>query len=115
MSESLFFGGFRFELTSPACPEQYDVYDANNKRVGYVRMRSGRFLFYFIDAHGFRHDMIVARVQDSGSFADDAERARWLGCCADCLGAVTQWAEYGWSNDDRALVDSPPPQCGEGW
>lgn len=26
-----------------ACPEQYEVYDKNNKRVGYLRLRHGEF------------------------------------------------------------------------
>lgn len=31
----------RFEQTCFACPEQYNVFDENNKQVGYVRLRWG--------------------------------------------------------------------------
>ena len=108
INNTISLGEFEFKLTSFCCPEQYDVFDADNRRVGYVRVRSGRLLCYAIDADGVRHDMILARLHDVGGFRDDAERLRWLGCCADALRAVPEWeADNRWSGDDRRFVDAP--------
>lgn len=41
--EELFIDGYRLVLTSLACPEQYDVFNANEVKVGYLRLRSGYF------------------------------------------------------------------------
>ena len=38
--------GFRFDRTSLACPEQYDVYK-DGKQVGYLRLRHGCFTVYY--------------------------------------------------------------------
>jgi len=35
--------GFKLICTSTACPEQYDVFDAVGKKVGYLRLRHGMF------------------------------------------------------------------------
>ena len=35
--------GFRLVCTSPACPEQYDVFDSTGNKVGYLRLRHGHF------------------------------------------------------------------------
>jgi hypothetical protein len=35
--------GYRLFCTCPACPEQYDVFDSNNTKVGYLRLRHGWF------------------------------------------------------------------------
>ena len=91
-NDSIFIGGFRFELTSVGYPEQYDVFDRCNNRVGYVRFRGGRFLFYIIDDRGVRHDMVRARTHRDGMFRDITERAMWLSICTDCLKSWQDWA-----------------------
>jgi hypothetical protein len=35
--------GHKLVRTSWACPEQYDVFNASGKQVGYLRLRHGRF------------------------------------------------------------------------
>jgi hypothetical protein len=35
--------GYKLFCTCPACPEQYDVFDNNNTKVGYLRLRHGWF------------------------------------------------------------------------
>lgn len=35
--------GYLLEMTSCACPEQYDVLDKDGKQVGYLRLRGGYF------------------------------------------------------------------------
>ena len=35
------YGGLYFMCTCGACPEQYDVFDADGNEVGYVRLRHG--------------------------------------------------------------------------
>lgn len=37
----IYICGLTFKCTCTAFPEQYDVYDINNKQVGYVRLRHG--------------------------------------------------------------------------
>lgn len=34
---------YRLVCTSVACPEQYDVFDADGQQVGYLRLRHGMF------------------------------------------------------------------------
>lgn len=40
---TLYIDGFKLVCTCGACPEQYDVYDADDKQVGYLRLRHGYF------------------------------------------------------------------------
>lgn len=40
----IYICGLTFKCTSTCCPEQYDVYDINNKQVGYVCLNYG-YLF----------------------------------------------------------------------
>lgn len=47
----LVIDGYRLEMTSCACPEQYDVFDAAGKQVGYLRLRHGYFRADYPD-HG---------------------------------------------------------------
>lgn len=39
----LVIDGYRLEMTSMACPEQYDVFDVDGTQVGYLRLRHGYF------------------------------------------------------------------------
>lgn len=36
-------GDYKLVQTCGGCPEQYDVYNANNEKVGYMRLRHGYF------------------------------------------------------------------------
>lgn len=42
---------FRLEMTSVACPEQYDVF-YGDEQVGYLRLRHGVFRCYFPNSDG---------------------------------------------------------------
>jgi hypothetical protein len=35
--------GYHLQQTCSACPEQYDVFDNNDKQVAYLRLRHGHF------------------------------------------------------------------------
>jgi hypothetical protein len=41
--EDLEINGYRLVCTCAACPEQYDVFKQNGSKVGYLRLRHGRF------------------------------------------------------------------------
>ncbi len=41
--QDIIIDGCRLIMTSMACPEQYDVFDENDKKVGYLRLRHGTF------------------------------------------------------------------------
>lgn len=40
------------KMTCEACPEQYDVFDSEGKKVGYLRLRHGGFLADYPDCGG---------------------------------------------------------------
>ena len=40
------------KMTCGACPEQYDVLDAEGKQSGYIRLRGGNFRVYYPDTGG---------------------------------------------------------------
>jgi hypothetical protein len=44
---------FVLTMTSPACPEQYDVF-LGSRQVGYLRFRHGHFWAYYPDSEGSR-------------------------------------------------------------
>ena len=41
--EDLELNGYKLTCTCPACPEQYEVFDAAGNQVGYLRLRHGWF------------------------------------------------------------------------
>ena len=70
----------RLVQTCFACPEQYDAFDGNGKRVGYIRLRGGRFRVQCPDIGGedvFEH--IFAHDWYKGMFEDEQERKAFLG------------------------------------
>lgn len=58
--------GLRLVCTSPACPEQYDVLDAEGKQVGYLRLRHGRFRADYPDCGG--ETVYVSNTKGDGVF-----------------------------------------------
>lgn len=71
----------RLIQTCGACPEQYDVYDGEEK-VGYMRLRHGYFYVQYPSSGGTV--VYTANPRGDGSFADERERKLHLrmGCRA---------------------------------
>lgn len=61
--------GLRLVCTSAACPEQYDVFDASGKKVGYLRLRHGKFRADVPDCGG--ETVYTSRTKGDGTFAED--------------------------------------------
>lgn len=66
---------FYLDLVGYACPEQYEVYDDENKQVGYLRLRHGYFAAYLTDHYGER--VYEARTEGDGIF-EEHEREYFL-------------------------------------
>lgn len=74
-------GEFVFAMTCEACPEQYDVFNHDGTRqVAYVRLRWGGLSCRVPDHNG--ETVYSADLGDSGTFADDDERDRYLNAAA---------------------------------
>lgn len=84
------YGGKLFVMTCCACPEQYDVFNKNNEKVGYVRLRWGRFT---VSCPG-PHDELVYSAESGGNldgcFYDSDERVYQLLMAAK---AIDAWEE----------------------
>lgn len=63
--------GYRLVCTCPACPEQYDVFDADGKQVGYLRLRHG---YFRADFPSHRGETIYESHPKGDGIFDDAER-----------------------------------------
>lgn len=63
--------GLKLVLTCPACPEQYDVFNAEGKQVGYLRLRHGYFRADYPDCGG--ETVYESQPKGDGIF-DDNER-----------------------------------------
>jgi len=61
--------GLRLVCTSPACPEQYEVLDAEGKQVGYLRLRHGRFRADYPDCGG--ETVYVSNTKGDGVFSEE--------------------------------------------
>lgn len=61
--------GYTLRLTSIACPEQYDVFNKNNERVGYLRLRNGWFRADCPDCGG--DTVYEAHTRGDGCFDED--------------------------------------------
>ena len=68
---------YNLVLTCQCCPEQYDVFDSEGKKVGYLRLRHGGFRADYPDCGG---DTVYRYSFDDawkGVFADE-EREQYL-------------------------------------
>lgn len=74
----------KFEKTSSACPEQYDVFKGG-KQVGYIRLRQGVLSCRYPNNHG---EIIYAhQFEDEwkGYFENEEERTFYLDECKNAL------------------------------
>lgn len=78
----------RLVLTCGACPEQYDAF-LGEERVGYLRLRHGRFTVECPDSGGLR--VYEARPKGDGIF-DLNERDHYLG---HAVAAIQGWITTG--------------------
>lgn len=78
--------GFRLVCTSMACPEQYDVFHGERK-VGYLRLRHGRFRADCPDAH--QETVYSSNTKGDGGFAEE-ERDIEIG---NALKKIREWME----------------------
>lgn len=68
-------------MTCSACPEQYDVFDENDKQVAYVRLRHGVLRVVVPDCGG--EEVIHQDFSDNrGAFEGPGERDFWLNVAA---------------------------------
>jgi hypothetical protein len=67
--------GLTLVLTCQACPEQYDVFNANDEQVGYLRLRHGNFTVECPDVFGKL--VYEAQPKGDGFFYED-EREFYL-------------------------------------
>jgi len=77
--------GLEFERTCHECPEQYDVFDADGKQVGYVRLR---WVCFRVDYPEVGEETIFeADVGEdmTGRFDSEEERQRYLTAAADAI------------------------------
>lgn len=74
--------GFKLVLTSSACPEQYDVFDAAGKKVGYLRLRHGRFRVDVPDCGG--ETIYSSYTKGDGTF-EETERMDELRNAVDAI------------------------------
>ncbi|NBT75145.1 hypothetical protein EBZ80_18315 [bacterium] len=56
-------------MTSRACPEQYDVFDAHGEMAGYLRLRHGYFRADYPDCGG--ETVYTSNTKGDGLFDDD--------------------------------------------
>lgn len=72
-SPELTLYGYRLEMTCPACPEQYDVFDKDDKQVGYLRLRHGFFRADVPDCGG--ETVYESHTKGDGVFDEDERMA----------------------------------------
>lgn len=61
--------GLKLVCTSIACPEQYEVFDAEGKQVGYLRLRHGRFRADYPDCGG--ETVYASDTKGDGTFSEE--------------------------------------------
>lgn len=79
--------GYKLVCTCGACPEQYDVFDANGQQVGYLRLRHGYFRAEAPDVAG--EIVYDANTKGDGVFEDD-ERETHL---RRAVAAINAWCQ----------------------
>jgi hypothetical protein len=70
-------------MTCIACPEQYDVFDASGKQIGYVRLRHGELRCDYPDCGG--ETIYEVDPIGDGCFDSDEERDFHLNAIAQKL------------------------------
>ncbi len=76
--------GYKLKMTCAACPEQYDVFNANGIQVGYLRLRHGYFRADCPDVGG--DTVYEAHARGDGMFDDD-ERIPQLTAAVNSIAA----------------------------
>lgn len=79
--------GLQLVCTCGACPEQYDVFDAAGKKVGYLRLRHGKFRVECPDA--LEETVYEATPKGDGIFEAD-EREHFL---QKAVVAIKEWLQ----------------------
>ena len=84
---SFYIRGFEFKMTCVACPEQYDVFDADGVQVAYVRLRHGCLS---VDVPNCGDETIYMHVFRSamGCFENKRQRIRYLKKIAKILSKI---------------------------
>lgn len=72
----------RLVLTCSACPEQYDAFDSDGRKAGYLRLRHGGFTVEYPDCGG--ETIYQASPIGDGEFLDE-ERDRYLRFAVDAI------------------------------
>lgn len=75
--------GLEFDCTGGMCPEQYDVYDADGRQVGYVRLRFGYLRCDYPECLGEVIYGAEIGGDYTGSFESDEQRMEHLNKIAD--------------------------------
>lgn len=75
--------GLEFDCTGEMCPEQYDVYNANGRQVGYVRLRWGYLRCYYPECLGEVIYGTEIGGEYTGCFENDEQRMEHLYKIAD--------------------------------
>ncbi len=87
-TDSLESDNFHYTMTSPMCPEQYDVYDINNPTdiVAYIRLRWGCLRVYCPDYDGeLVFECEFAEDEYLGTFPSENERLETFSHIDDVL------------------------------
>ena len=63
--------------TCIACPEQYDVLDEDDEKIGYLRLRHGRFTAEYLDTLVYEADTIGDGMFDPSERDYHLARAMW--------------------------------------
>lgn len=88
--QDLEINGYKLVLTCPACPEQYDVFDNDGKKMGYLRLRHGWFR---ADAPVCGGDTVYESHPNGDGIFDDDEREPEL---TKAVEAIQAW----WKNHE---------------
>lgn len=89
--------GLKLVCTCGVCPEQYDVFDAEGKQVGYLRLRHGGFRADVPNCGG--QTVYAAEPKGDGIFDDD-ERQYYL---AEAVKAIKDYHAYAKGRNSASL------------
>ena len=77
MIKILHINDLDFKLTCLACPEQYDVFDADGIQVGYIRLRHG-YLSVTVPDCGYTVVYTHMFRNKQGQFKNERQRLKYL-------------------------------------